>query len=170
MLSQAQEKNMAKLTDTQLIVLSKVARREDGAADVPERMNKAAAAKVGASLVVRRLMREIRAKPGMPVWRTDDDGRRISLIITGTGRDAIGVEDDAGETQPPVETRSARPSSATVTAENPPPAGLPRGGSKQALIVAMLTKDKGATLAALVEATGWLPHTTRGAMMGRRER
>jgi hypothetical protein len=30
-------------------------------------------------------------------------------------------------------------------------------GSKLALIVAMLTKDKGATLAALVEATGWLP-------------
>jgi hypothetical protein len=81
MLSQAQEKNMAKLTDTQLIVLSKAARREDGAADVPERMNKAAAAKVGASLVVRRLMREIRAKPGMPVWRMDDDGRRISLPI-----------------------------------------------------------------------------------------
>jgi hypothetical protein len=72
MLSQAQEKNMAKLTDTQLIVLSKAARREDGAAGVPDRMNKAAAAKVGASLVVRRLMREIRAKPGMPVWRMDD--------------------------------------------------------------------------------------------------
>jgi Protein of unknown function (DUF3489) len=170
MLSQAQEKNMAKLTDTQLIILSKAARREDGAADVSDRMNKAAAAKVGASLVVRRLMREIRAKPGMPVWRNDDDGRRISLIITRAGRDAIGVEDDAGETQPPVKTRSAKPSSATVTAENPPTAGLPRSGSKQALIVAMLTKDKGATLAALIEATGWLPHTTRAAMTGLRKR
>ena len=170
MLSQAQEKNMAKLTDTQLIVLSKAARREDGAAGVPDRMNKTAAAKVGASLVVRRLMREIRAKPGMPVWRMDDDGRRVSLIITRAGRDAIGVEDDAGETQPQVETRSARPSSATATAENPPTAGLPRSGSKQALIVAMLTKDKGATLAALVEATGWLPHTTRAAMTGLRKR
>jgi hypothetical protein len=28
-----------------------------------------------------QLMREIRAKPGMPAWRMDDDGRRISLII-----------------------------------------------------------------------------------------
>ena len=35
-----------KLTDTQLIILSKSARREDGAAEVPERMNKAATAKV----------------------------------------------------------------------------------------------------------------------------
>ena len=40
---------------TQLVVLSTAARREDGAASVPERMNKAVAAKVGASLVVRRL-------------------------------------------------------------------------------------------------------------------
>jgi hypothetical protein len=34
----------------------------------------------------------------------------------------------------------------------------------------MLTKDKGATLAALVEAMGWLPHTTRAAMTGLRKR
>ena len=118
---------MAKLTDTQLIVLSKAARRKDGVARVPDQMNKAAAAKVGASLVVRRLTREIRAKPGMPVWRMDDDGRHISLIVTRSGRNAIGVEEDAGETQPPVKTRSAKPSSATAPAENPPTAGLPRG-------------------------------------------
>jgi hypothetical protein len=52
-------------------------------------------------------MREIRAKPGMPVWRMDDDGRRISLIITWAGRDAIGVEDEAGETHPPVGDQEA---------------------------------------------------------------
>ena len=51
----------------QLIVLSKADQREDGAASVPDRMNKAAAAKVGASFVPRNLMREIRAKPGMRV-------------------------------------------------------------------------------------------------------
>lgn len=83
---------MAKLTDAQLIVLSKAAQREDGAASVPERLNRGAAAKVDASLAARKLMREVRAKPGMPVWRMDDDGRRISLIITRAGRDAIGVE------------------------------------------------------------------------------
>src|SRR5450631_4525696 len=144
---------MAKLTDTQLIVLSKAVQREDGAAGIPDRMNKAAAAKIGGSLVVRRLMREIRAKPGMPVWRTDDDGRRVSLIITRAGRDAIGVADDAGETQTPLETRSAKPGSATAATENSPAAGSLRSGSKQALLVAMLAKGKGASLAALFEAT-----------------
>src|SRR3984893_2751858 len=96
------------------------------AAGVPDGMKKSAAAKVGASLVVRRLMREIRAKPGMPVWRMDDHGRRISLIITRAGRDAIGIEDEAGETQPPVKTRSARPSSATAPAEIRPPLAFVR--------------------------------------------
>jgi hypothetical protein len=41
------EEKMAKLTDTQLVVLSKAAAREDGAAIVPLRMNKAAAVKIG---------------------------------------------------------------------------------------------------------------------------
>jgi site-specific DNA recombinase len=97
MLSQVQEKNMAKLTDTQLVVLSKAVARDDGAAVVPPKLNGAGAAKVGSSLVARKLMREVRSKPGMPIWREGEDGRSISLIITRSGRDAIGVEYDAGE-------------------------------------------------------------------------
>lgn len=56
-------------------------------------MTKAAAAKVGSSLVARKLMRELKAKPGMPVWRLDEDRRPISLMITKAGQKAIGVED-----------------------------------------------------------------------------
>src|ERR1700738_251418 len=95
MLSKHQENTMAKLTDTQLIVLSAAAARDDGVAVVAAKMSRAAASKVGVSLVTRKLMREVRAKPGMPVWRKGEDGRPISLIITRAGRDAIGVEEDA---------------------------------------------------------------------------
>jgi hypothetical protein len=98
---------MTRLTDTQLMVLSKAVAREDGVGVVPPRMNKAAAAKVGSSLIARRLMREVRAKPGMPVWREDEQGRRISLIITRAGRDAIGVVDDRGEAEPPAGPKRA---------------------------------------------------------------
>jgi hypothetical protein len=161
---------MAKLTDTQLIVLSKAAEREDGAAALPDRINKAAAAKVAASLVVRKLMREVRARTGMPVWRIDDDGRRVSLVITRAGRDAIGVADEPSETQPPVEASAAKRFTGGMKTEPSSNAGLPRPGSKQALLVAMLAKDKGATLTSLVEATGWLPHTTRAAITGLRKR
>ncbi len=57
---------MAKLTDSQLIVLSAAAARADGLAVAPAKMTKAAAATVGSSLVARKLMREVRAKPDMP--------------------------------------------------------------------------------------------------------
>ncbi len=159
---------MTKLTDTQLIVLSKAATRDDGAAAVPDRMNRAAAAKVGSSLVSRKLMREIRSKSGMPIWREDEDGRRISLIIMRAGRDAIGIADDAGEaaSAPGAENTNPKP----AHEEHPRTGDAPRTGSKQALVVAMLSKDKDVTLGALVEATGWLPHTTRAAMTGLRKR
>ena len=118
---------MAKLTDAQLIVLSKAAEREDGAAALPDRINKAAAAKVAASLVVRKLMREVRARNGMPVWRIDEDGRCISLVITRAGRDAIGVTDETSETQPPVEARTAKRFTGGMKTEPSSNAGLPAG-------------------------------------------
>ena len=158
---------MTKLTNTQLMVLSQAVAREDGVGVVPPRMNRAASAKVGSSLVARRLMREVRAKPGMPVWREDEQGRRVSLIITRAGRDAIGVADEAGER----DRQSPSASSASALLGDPSFASAaPRPGSKQALIVAMLSQDKGATLDALIAATGWLPHTTRAALTGLRKR
>jgi hypothetical protein len=75
-----------------LIVLSKAAARDDGLASVPDGLNKAAASKVGTSLVSRKLLREVRCKPGMPVWREDEEGRGTSLVITREGREAIGIE------------------------------------------------------------------------------
>ncbi len=107
---------MAKLSDTQLMVLSNAAAREDGAAVVPPKMNRAAAAKVGSSLIARKLMREVRTKPGMPAWRADENGRNVSLIITRAGRDAIGV-DSAAKTNQPVSNKNG-----TVTAEDRHPA------------------------------------------------
>ena len=160
---------MAKLTDTQLVVLSQASERDDGAASVPERLNRAATAKVCASLIARKQMREIRSKPGMPVWRVDDDGRRVSLLITRAGREAIDAEDKVGARRPPGEASKPRRGSTPPT-DRQSASSLPRPGSKQALVVAMLTKDKGATLGALAEATSWLPHTTRAAITGLRKR
>lgn len=46
----------------------------------------------------------------------------------------------------------------------------PRGGSKIAGVIALLQREGGATLAELIEATGWLPHTTRAALTGLRQK
>src|SRR4051794_34587195 len=91
------EQEMAKLSDTQLIVLSTAAARNDGAATIPDGLNKAAASKLRASLVSRKLMREVGSNADMPVWHEDEEGRRTSLIITRDGRGAIGVAEETDE-------------------------------------------------------------------------
>ena len=42
----------------------------------------------------------------------------------------------------------------------------PRGGTKQAILIEMLSQPKGATIADLVAATGWQAHSVRGAISG----
>jgi hypothetical protein len=170
------EENIQKLTDNQLIVLSKAAARDDGVAVAPCGMGKAAAAKVGSSLVARKLMRASRSKPGMPIWR-EAEGKNISLVITRAGRDAIGIEDDTtpsdrSSLQATRASAVAETQKASVAAqpEEHSTGAAPRTGSKQALIVDMLSKHQGVTIDALIEATGWLPHTTRAALTGLRKR
>ena len=195
---------MTKLTDSQLVVLSAAAAREDGAAVPPLRMMKAAALKVGASLVARKLMRETRAKPGMPVWRSDEEGRGISLIITKAGRKAINADDaeemhkaklkvkvsspptpagkskDASEPQDDRSQQVAQPSGSEATgteakrrravAPEVTATNAKRTVSKQAMLIKMLSGKDGATLDAMIAATGWLPHTTRAMLTGLRKK
>lgn len=42
--------------------------------------------------------------------------------------------------------------------------------SKTDTVVAMLSRGKGATLDDMINATGWLPHTTRAALTGLRKK
>jgi hypothetical protein len=181
MLSKHEENTMAKLTDVQLIVLSSAVARDDGAAVVPAKMNGAAASKVGSSLVTRKLMREVRSKPGMPVWRKGEEDRPISLMITRAGRDAIGVGESGPaealqpsnkqseeKDAPTLEKRSREASGNKVSTDDR--AASPRAWTKQAQVIEMLCAKKGATLDALIDATGWLPHTTRAALTGLRRR
>ncbi len=193
---------MTKLTDSQLVVLSAAADRDDGVAVLPSRMMKAAAMKVGASLVARKLMRETRAKPGMPMWRSDEDGRGIALLITKTGLKAINAEatertakpgaivspapvpvskaKDNSEPQEASDRDAVQPSSCVAAAAQSKRrrAAAPavratdagRAGSKQTIVIGMLTESNGATLDAMISATGWLPHTTRAMLTGLRKK
>ena len=42
----------------------------------------------------------------------------------------------------------------------------PKPGSKQALVLDLLRRDGGATIGELAHATGWQPHSIRGAISG----
>lgn len=54
---------------------------------------------------------------------------------------------------------------APAAAPEPVAAELPPV-SKSAQVVALLQREHGASLGDLVDATGWLPHTTRAALTG----
>jgi len=172
----------AKLTDTQLMILSAASQREDRCLVAPKNLKGGAAQKVAAKLLAAGLVREIKAKTGMALWRRDEEaGQAYSLKLTAAGLKAIAV--DEGDSQPSANT-SASPSAnedsskakdaanmaATTSARTARTSPVPRQGTKIARVIALLQRDQGATLEALIAATGWLPHTARAALTGLRHR
>jgi hypothetical protein len=184
---------MTKLSDTQLIVLSSAAKHGDGLAMRPASLNAAAAMRVASSLISKGLVREIRAKTDAPVWHENEDGR-FALKITRAGREAMGVDHEETQDAAPSAAdaastkskRAAKPAAKTNVQKAPATVAKGakgktadaaqfspdefRAGSKQAKIVDLMKRPKGATLDELVEATDWLPHTTRAALTGLRRR
>jgi hypothetical protein len=142
------EERMTKLTALQHAVVAKAAARADGAAIFPTSLNKPRVTKVGSVLVARKPLREVRSKAGMPIWREDAAGKSISLVLTRAGRAVI----DGGEVAV-TWAKSKSKAKAGNTANVAGAAGkLPRAGTKQALVVDMLSNEQGATLDALIKA------------------
>ena len=52
----------------------------------------------------------------------------------------------------------------------PAPTATRPAPTKAALVQKLLSRAKGATLAEIIEATGWLPHSTRAFMTGLRKK
>ena len=165
-----------KLTDTQLVMLSAGGQREDLCLTAPDKMKGAILTKVSEKLVRLGLVREVRAKAGTPVWRRDDVGQSYALKLTATGLKAIAVDDRSDEAIAPREALQPRPNPDTRSASGPGAIGelartpMPRAGSKLATVIDLLQRSEGATLTNLIEATGWLSHTTRAALTGLRKR
>src|SRR5258708_12604606 len=86
---------MARLTDTQLVILSAASQRDDRAVERPANVKGEAARKVVDKLVRAGLLEEVRAGGALPVWRRDDDSGAMALRITKTGLEATDLQDEA---------------------------------------------------------------------------
>ncbi len=168
---------MTKLSDTQLVILSAAAQREDrNVLPLPGSLRGGAATKVVGALLSRGLIAETitdsRTKADAAlnrIWRNDEDGNAILLHITDAGLAAIGVEPESGDSAPTgaEEAPSAEtPQDAPAAAGPAPKARTPRTGTKQAKLIEMLRADGGATIDEIVAALDWQAHTARGAMSG----
>jgi hypothetical protein len=180
-----------KLTDTQLIVLTKAAQRSTMLAlPLPPNLKGGAAHKVVKPLIEKGLLEEIDAnvRAGEIVWRETGAGHGVTLVITEAGLAAIGIEPESAKPKsngvpeaaaskapaktPKGATAARKAKAATTACKTAPKASAgeivrtPREGTKQAIMIAMLQRTTGATIAEIVAETGWQPHTVRGAFAG----
>jgi hypothetical protein len=124
---------MTKLSDTQAVILSAAAQREDGnVLPLPGSLRGGAATKVVGALLSRGLVEErvteslAQADPALNrVWRNDTEGRAVILTITDAGLAATGVESPrVGRRAPTAPLRALRRRRATLRRPTAPPAGL----------------------------------------------
>ena len=167
---------MPRLTDTQLVILSAAAQRDDGTAlPLPKtlKIKGGAVTKTLEALRKKGLLEEKPASRYAASWREGEDGRRMMLVITKAGLAAMDGE-PAGEsakqpTPAKLKTKKLRAGRKTATPKpngEKSPQTTVRQGTKQALLIGLLKRKRGATIDDIVEATGWQPHSIRGAISG----
>jgi hypothetical protein len=181
---------MSKLSDTQLVILSAACQRDDRMVlPLPKRMGgqtpNLAAGNSIKSMLKNGLIEEVDAKLGDPVWRETGDGHGVTLSVTEAAFEALGIgtgaeaKADGNTTAKPAkatqkgrgatkraqkkQTRAGRVGKSKAKKKAPRAA---RADSKQAQLIAMLKRAKGASIDEIVGAFDWQPHTVRGAIAG----
>ncbi len=164
------------LTDTQSTLLSAASQRDTGSLlPLPEALRPGGGTAKALAALIRNGLAEKRPTDNpAAARRNDNDGDEpVGIFITLAGAAAIGIEPEqlgpqvVGAVDRSGEVGTGRVKPAPASAPASAPAGRP---SKSAAVLALLSRDDGATLAELIAATGWLPHTTRAALTGIRRK
>lgn len=178
-----------KLNDLQCVLLSTTSNRKDGSL-LPAPDSIAADPKRVQATITSLVRRKLAEKTGDQVTITDAGRAAIGVgepQPTPVSDDPVSPEaatsGDAGSAvyrdHATAKSASVPESSATTTptapsapaeapdSSAPPPA---RRGTKKAQVIELLSREGGATLNDLTEATGWLPHTVRATLSGLRKK
>ena len=177
-----------KFSESHYALLSAASRRQDLIVELPKGAKESAARRQLTRLLAAGLVKEIKAKAGVAVWREDEKTKQaFALRLTAAGVKAIASRDEglAGSDRKRPASNAKKREQATPTDEDVLPneaiksdrtatagdrSSAPRGGTKIAKVLALLGRESGAHLRELIDATGWLPHTTRAALTGLRKR
>jgi hypothetical protein len=175
-----QEDTMAKLTDTQVMILAAAANRDDGSILPLPRTSKLDPETADGAvndLLKKKLAAERPAVEEAAIWRESDAGQPITLAITPAGLRAIAAEPrqpsgakakeaKKAKTGTSFSSKARRHAARTSGGRKGGMAPAIRAGSKQARLVELLRHAKGASIAEMVKVTGWQAHSVRGAMSG----
>jgi hypothetical protein len=150
---------MSNLSDTQRILLSGAAQRENGnLLPLPASLRPGGGvAKAIGTLLTRGFAEERETNDAATVQRTEGD-IHFGVFVTDSGLATIGIE-----------AASDVSSAESEAVASPAPEATPRTSKINAVIV-LLSRSDGATLPELIAATAWLPHTTRAALTGLRKK
>ena len=163
-----------KLTDTQMVILTAAAQRDDGSIHpLPKTLKGGAVTKVTQALLRKGLIADAPPREGGVIGETN-------FAVTAEGVIAINVEPDdcpflaGGAPQVADDSRGAAPATkprpkAKKAATDHDGAKGPRkqrAGTKQARLIAMLETPEGGSLTEIASAFGWQRHTVRGAIAG----
>lgn len=152
---------VTRLTSTQTLILTSAASRPGNLAmPLPKGLHGAAAKKVVSLMTERRLIEEVAADlhRGEPLWRETGDGHGTTLIATGAGLAAIGIEPVVAQAMAGLRKPGPDP-------QAPAPV-IRRKGTKQAELIALLLTSDGASIPEITAVTGWQAHSVRGVISG----
>lgn len=147
---------MARLTETQGLILSAGAQRRDNIAlPLPKGLAGAAANMAVSKMIERGWLQEVEAnlRRGEPLWRETGDGHGTTLVVTDAGLLAIGIEPVV--VNPMVDIREHAAGSPVRKQMTK------RAGTKQEMLIVLLLRPAGASMDEIVAATGWLAYRKR---------
>jgi hypothetical protein len=175
-----------KLTETDRVILAAAGARETGLVLPVPKSLKLAPTKLEAilrRLLGQGLLLERAAISGEKPWVTSEDGTRSSLVVAPVGLEAVGMGagDASGANASTVDAgRSPRARADAKRPADPKRATKPKGKppvtssepveaartTKLDMLIGALRQRKGATIAELMDATGWQAHSVRGSISG----